>query len=170
MPKYGETSVFGPASVSPTLPSLRLEAQYQALLIEREILERQQNQERLENQARLDRINAAIRRILAEIDRMRRIATPVARRPKRRPRADVIAYGPYRIAPGARAVVRARLGKRARRVLSRVRRLRATVSILALTPQGKRVARRRAVTLKAPRGSRRPDSNRRPLQGRTRND
>jgi Concanavalin A-like lectin/glucanases superfamily len=130
-----------------TLPSLWLEAQYQALLIERENLER-----RRANQEWLDQINAEIRRILAEIDRMRRIATPVARRPKRRPRADVIAYAPYRIAPGARAVVRARLGKRARRVLRRVRRLRATVSILALTPQGRRVARRRAVTLKVPRG------------------
>jgi hypothetical protein len=45
-----------------------------------------------------------------------------------------------------------------------VRRLRATVSILALTPEGRRVARRRAVTLKVPRGSRRPDSSRRPLR------
>ena len=145
-----------------TIPSLQHEARYQELLAELERLKQGAQQDR----EQLDRIKAEIRAILAEIARIRRIATIAARRP----RADVIAYAPYRIAPGARAVVRARLGKRARRVLRRVRRLRSTVSILALTPRGRRVARRRAVTLKVPRGSRRADSSRRPLHGRTRND
>ena len=67
----------------------------------------------------------------------------------RRRHAEVIAHAPYHIAPGGHAVVRARLSKRARRVLHRYGRLRVTVSMLALTPRGTRKVRARVVTLKA---------------------
>ena len=131
------------------LPSLALEAQRQALISEAKRLDQEIDQGNTDARERLRALKDELRRLLDRIRETRDSQRSAF--PSRRRHPEVVAQAPYRLAPGDHAVVRARLSKRARRVLHRYGRLRVTVSMLALTPRGTRKVRARVVTLKAPR-------------------
>ena len=131
------------------LPSLALEAQRQALISEAKRLDQEIDQGNTDARERLRALKDELPRLLDRIRETR--DTERSAFPSRRRHPEVVAQAPYRLAPGDHAVVRARLSKRARRVLNRYGRLRVTVSMLALTPRGTRKVRARVVTLKAPR-------------------
>ena len=91
------------------------------------------------------RIRRALEALQGIIDEIRQINQNFA---ARRRSAEVLAFAPYRIPAGKRAVLRLRLRKAARRVLRKRGRLRVTVSVYALTPRGTRTVRSRVVTLR----------------------
>ena len=127
------------------VPSLKLESSRQALLEQLRRLREQEDQTRAQFEQVKEQIRRALEALQGIIDQIRQINQNFA---ARRRSAEVLAFAPYRIPAGKRAVLRLRLRKAARRVLRKRGRLRVTVSVYALTPRGNRTVRSRVVTLR----------------------